>query len=358
MRNINDFQIKIFKEISHANPNKNMMISPLSIYHILSLATNGAAKNTLTEMLKTLSHNNLNEMNNDNKKISSCIRKYKSVEMANAAFIKFTPEFSFLQMVKMYKAEIESLRDAAQINAWCSKATHNKINNIIGSIEDLDLMVLINAVYFKGFWEKSFDKKKTEKDDFKNYNGISVKVDFMNKNEQFDYFENNEVQAISLNYKNDTLKACIILPKKDEDINIFIKNLTIEKYKEIVRKMKVEKVNLSLPKFEINFESELKNIFLSMGMKEALSNKADFTKINKKGGIKIGNIIHKTFIKVDEEGTEAAAITTVKFQLFTSIQKQENIFYMKVNKPFLFIIRTDDLPMGHDMLFISKIELL
>ena len=83
-------------------------------------------------------------------------------------------------------------------------------------------MVLINAVYFKGFWEKSFDKKKAEKDDFKNYNGISVKVDFMNKNEQFDYFENNEVQAISLNYKNDTLKACIILPKKDEDINILI----------------------------------------------------------------------------------------------------------------------------------------
>ena len=201
-------------------------------------------------------------------------------------------------------------------------------------------------------------KKKTEKDDFKNYNNISVKVDFMNKIEQFNYIENDEVQAISLNYKNDNLKACIILPKKDEDINIFIKNLTIAKYKEIVRKMEVEKVDLSLPKFEINFESELKTIFFSMGMKEAFSNNANFTKIIKKGGIKIGNIIHKTFIKVDEEGTEAAAVTAVKFSLFTGILKQEKIFYMKVNRPFLFIIRTDDLPIGHDMLFISKIESL
>ena len=160
---INDFQLEILKKVNSKNIGRNILVSPLSIYHILSLATNGAAKNTLTEMLKTLSHNNLNEMNNDNKKISSCIRKYKSVEMANGAFIKFTPEYSFLQMVKMYKAEIESLKDAAQINAWCSKATHNKINNIIGSIENLDLMVLINAVYFKGFWEKSFDKKKQKK---------------------------------------------------------------------------------------------------------------------------------------------------------------------------------------------------
>ena len=336
------------------------MISPLSIYHILSLAANGASNNTLTEMLKALSHNNINEMNNANKKISLCIGEFKSIEMANGVFIRFNPEQSFLKMIKGYKAQIELLKDANQINSWCSKATHNKITKIIESIEDDDLMVLVNAVYFKGFWEKTFDKKNTEKDDFTNYNNLKVKIDFMNQKENFDYFENNDVQAISLNYKRDNffcLKACIILPKKDEDINIFIKNLTIEKYREIVSNMKSEKVNLFLPKFEINFQSELKPIFESLGMKEAFTNNADFTKINKCGQIKIRNIIHKTFIKVDEEGTEATAVTGV-FGYYTAILKEEKIFYMKVNRPFLFIIRTDDLPMGHDILFISKIESL
>ena len=361
MKSMNDFQIKIFKEISQSNTNKNIMISPLSIYHILSLTVNGASKNTLTEMLNTLSHNNINEMNKDNKKISSCIGTIvSSIEMANGAFIRINPEQSFLKMIQGYKAQIELLKDVNQINAWCSKATHNKITKIIESTENDDIMVLINAIYFKGFWEKTFDKKNTEKDDFTNYNNLRVKIDFMNQKEKFDYLENDYMRAISLNYKRDNfffLKACIFLPKKDEDINIFIKNLTIEKYREIVCNMKFEKVNLFLPKFEINFQSELKPIFESLGMKEAFTNNADFTKINKCGVIKIGNIIHKTFIKVDEEGTEASAVTAT-FGYYTGILQEEKIFYMKVNRPFLFIIRTDDLPMGHDILFISKIESL
>ena len=239
--------------------------------------------------------------------ISSCIEKYKSTELANAVFIKLKPESAFMKITKEYRAKVDLLKDAGQVNSWCSNATHNKIPKIVDTITPNDLMILINAIYFKGMWEKTFDKKKTRKNDFKNFNKTPKKVDFMNKREKFDYYESSEVQAISLNYKQDKMKAFIILPKKEDDINTFIEKLTLEKYTEMIKGLKNVKVEFSLPKFEIHFSDELKAKFSKMGMVEAFSNKADFSAMKKDNGLYIGRIIHKTFIKVDEEGTEAAA---------------------------------------------------
>ena len=355
---MNCFQLKIFQEINKSTIGQNIMVSPLSIYHILSLTANGAANNTLQEMLKALSEKDKNEMNKVNKQISSCIEKYKSLELANAVFFKFKPEKTFMNIVHEYKAKLDILKDAKQVNNWCSQATHKKIPKIVDAITPNDLMVLINAIYFKGNWEKTFDKKKTKKNGFKNFNKNSKQVDFMNKSEKFYYFENSEVQAISLDYKHDNMKAFIILPKNEQDINVFIQNFTTEKYTEILKNLRFVKVELSLPKFEIQFSDELKPKFASMGMAEAFSNKADFSIMKKEKDLYIGRIIHKTFIKVDEEGTEAAAATAVMMKCMGCVPMPERIIYMIVNHPFLFIIRTDDLPSGHDILFISKVESL
>ena len=355
---MNNFQLKIFQEINKSTIGKNMMVSPLSIYHILSLTANGAANNTLAEMLKALSEKDKKEMNKVNMLISSCIEKYKSTELANAVFIKFKPEKDFMKMVHEYKAKVDLLKDANQVNSWCSNATHKKIPKIVDTITPNDLMVLINAIYFKGKWEKTFEKNKTRKNEFKNFNKDPKQVDFMNKSEKFDYFENSEVQAISLKYKQDNMKAFIILPKKEEDINVFIQNLTLDKYTEMIKGLKNVKVELSLPKFEIQFSDELKPKFTEMGMVEAFSNKADFSVMKKEKDLYIGRIIHKTFIKVDEEGTEAAAATAVMMRCMGCVAMPERIIYMIVNHPFLFIIRSDDLPSGHDILFISKVESL
>lgn len=353
---IDDFQFKIFQEINKSNKGKNLMVSPLSIFHILSLTTNGAANNTLTEMLKVLCHQNTNDLNKNNQQIYSIIDKYSSTEIANAVFTRFKQLENFLKIVSNYKASLDDLKDAAQINQWCSNATHKRIPQIIDTITPADLMVLINAIYFKGEWEKAFDKNNTYKEKFLNFNKDEKETDFMHITQSYDYFENDDIQVISLNYKKDNLKAIIILPKKENDINNYIQNLTLEKYNEIIKQLVNKKVVFSLPKFEINFSDELKPYFIALGMKEAFFN-ADFSAMRKEKDIKIGRIIHKTFIKIDEEGTEAAAATAVVMRKFIA-PRPEPMPVMNVNHPFLFIIRADELPFGHDMLFVSKVESL
>ena len=352
---MNAFQFKIFTEINNCNCSKNIMVSSLSIYHILSLTTNGAEKKTLDEMLNTLCHKNKNEMNKDNLVVSSVLNKFKSIELANAVFTKFNPENYFMNIVKQYKAKVDILKDANQVNKWCSDATHEKITNIIDKITDNDMMVLINAIYFKGVWQKTFDKNKTHKNNFMNFNKNPVNVDFMNISNNFDYFENNDIQAISLNYNEDNMKALIILPKK-LDINTYIKGLNADQYYSIVKNLKNKKVNFSLPKFEIKFDAELKKNFISLGMVEAFTNNADFSSMRKENNLKIGRIIHKTFIKVDEQGTEAAGSTAVI--MVEKCAMPSNDQKMIVNHPFLFIVRSDNLSPGHDILFMTKVESL
>ena len=130
---MNNFQIGIFQKVcdTKKNQGKNLMISPLSIYHILSLTTNGESNNTLKEMLHVLCHNIKEEMNEVNKIISSVTQKLKTVEISNALFTRIKPLDSFMENIKEYKAKVDELKDVDQINKWCSDATHGKIKKII-----------------------------------------------------------------------------------------------------------------------------------------------------------------------------------------------------------------------------------
>ena len=349
------FQLKIFQEINKSNIGKNIMISPLSIFHILSLTANGAVNKTLTEMLQVLYQKNIIELNKNNKTIYSSIEKLKSVELANAIFTKFKPLDNFLKIVKEYKAKVDNLKNAAQVNKWCSNATHNKIPVIIDNINENDLMVLINAIYFKGKWKEKFNKKGTKKNTFMNFNTEPKEIDFMNNTAKYAYLENNDEQVISLNYLKDDLIALIILPKTQTDINTYIENFTIEKYNIMLKQLVNKKVIFSLPKFEINFEAEINQNFISMGMIDAFSSNADFSNMKKEKDIHISRIIHKTFIKIDEEGTEAAAATAVVMSRGIVFNPEPDPI-MNVNHPFLFIIRNNHLPSNHDILFILKVE--
>ena len=351
---ISDFQIEIVKGLNEQNIRKNIMVSPLSIYHILSLTANGAANLTLEEMLKTLGHNKKIELNKENSNISSIISKLKSVQMANAIFTKFKPEPEFIKSVEMYKSTIEDLVSVEQVNSWCFRATNGKIPTIIDDITGI-MMILINAIYFKGIWKKTFDKNLTHKNDFLNFNKDKKKTDFMNMSQNFNYFESQNVQALEIDYNKDNLNALIILPKAEKDINIYLKKFSKEKYDEINKGLKNQKIQLSLPKFEIKYEGELQSLLISLGMKSAFGG-ADFSVMRKEKDIFISRVIHKTFIKVDEQGTEAAAVTAV-FKTRMMVPKDPPKI-MNVNHPFLFIIRSKDLPSGHDILFFTKIECL
>ncbi|ORX75987.1 hypothetical protein BCR32DRAFT_296548 [Anaeromyces robustus] len=355
---MSSFQLNIFKAINKKNDRKNITVSPISIYHILSLTTNGAVNETLKEMLNTLCHKNLKELNKDNKSIATLIEKFKSVEYANAVFTKVKPLELFTEMIKEYKAKMDILNDADKINKWCSEATHGKIQKIIESLSPDDVMILINIIFFKGVWLKRFDEKNTDKGIFMNYNEEKVGIDFMKTLDKFDYFSDYNIQAISIKYKHDNMVATIILPNRENNINNYIDNFTLKTYKDIIKKMKNKKVNIYLPNFEIKYEEELSKSFISLGMVQAFSENADFSSMIKSEDVKIGRIIHKTYIKIDEEGTEASAATAVVMVKKSVSLFETRIPIMKVNSPFLFIIRNENLPCGNDIIFISKIEMI
>jgi serpin B len=350
---MSEFQIEIIKGINNKNIGKNIMVSPLSIYHILSLTSNGAANKTLSEMIQTLGHKDLSELNKNNTLISSSISKLSTIEMANAIFTKFKPEDAFIKSAEMYKSTIDKLISADQVNKWCSDNTHKKIDKIIDDINGV-LMILINAIYFKGTWKKKFDEKLTTEQIFFNFYKEEKKTLFMKMTTKLRYYENDNIQTVEMDYDKDNLSALIILPKTEKDINTYIKSFDKKIYDEINQGLNEVKVVLSLPKFEIKYEGELKEILISLGMKEAFSN-ADFSVMKKEKDIFISKVIHKTYIKVDEQGTEAAAVTAV---VMRKCMRPDPTVIMNVNHPFLFIIRSGNLPAGNDIIFFTKVESL
>jgi len=355
------FQLKIFKEINKGNIKKNFTISPLSIYHILSLAANGAVNKTLEEMCHSLGHNDIDEMNKNNELLASFFENFKSVELANAVFTKYKLEESFAQKVKQYKAKVDKLKSVDQVNKWCSESTHHKIQKILDRIYPEDIIILINAIYFKGVWKNRFNKNESRINEFYNYNDQPVEINFMIKTDKYDYYKSDEVQAILLNYNDDDMEAMIILPNKyklyDKPIDAFIDEFTVEDYNKILKKMKNTKVELHLPKFEFEYEDDLSKYLSALGMEQAFAANGDFSSMIREGKANVGKVIHKTYLKIDEEGTEAAAVTAIRVKKSISFFNfKPEIPRMYVGHPFIFIIRNKKLPRGYDIIFISKIE--
>ena len=222
---MNSFQMKIFKSISISLKGKNLVISPLSIYHILSLTANGAVGDTKKEILRVLGNENQEEMNENNKLIKSIINNFQTVEFANSIFSRIMLLPTFIEKTKDYKAKINELKDENQINNWCSEQTHGLIKKIVEQITPEDIIVLINAIYFKGIWKIQFNERFTQEREFLNHQKEKKLINFMYSKESYRYFENSNIQAISLDYGKDNMEALIILPKNEYDINNYIKIL-------------------------------------------------------------------------------------------------------------------------------------
>ena len=354
------FQISIFKELNKQFINKNLIISPLSAYQILSLTANGAEENTLTEMISALGGKSLEELNKINMKILNEAKNFSTVEIANAIMTKINPNKKFVTSGQKYGASIQTLKSVSQVNSWCNAKTHGKIKKILDSLESNIKMILLNAVYFKGFWSKPFEKSLTMKRPFYNLNDKSKekKVDRMQIMDDFQYYEDKEVQLVRLPYKKDSMSAIIILPNEKKNINEFISELNDEKLQRLLKRMAKEKVRLQLPKFELEFSSKLNSALKKLGMNDAFNEiKANLNGIGK--NLYIGEVIQKTYLKVDEAGTEAAAVTVVTVrEKGAMIVKRPKIYSMIVERPFLFLLKNNKLPINNEMLFMSKIEKL
>ena len=180
----------------------------------------------------------------------------------------------------------------------------------------------------------------------------------MRQIESFLYYEDKNVQAIQLRFLEDFMSAIIILPAEETDINKYINTLsTTKEYNKITEGFNYAKVDLQLPKFEVTFSEILNGILADFGMYNAFDSKsADFSGLREGGGLFISKVIHKTYLKANEEGTEAAAVTAITMDGIAMHDGEEKIYEMKVNRPFLFLLKNLKLPEGFDLVFMSKIE--
>lgn len=346
----NQFGFELFQKIfSSETEHENIMVSPLSVSLALAMTYNGADSDTKTAMEETLKLYGLttDEINSSYQTLVNALKSLDSkviLEIANAIYYRddFTVEQDFINTNKnYYDAEVSPLNfnlpNAKNvINDWVADKTHDKIETIIKEILPEHVMFLLNAIYFKGIWQSEFEKKDTEKKNFYLEDGTIIQTDFM-KQENSVFFTRNELfSGVQLPYGQGNYNMYIFLPENDKTLNDVADNLNKENWESWIGNFFETNVDIELPKFKYEYEIKLNDILSEMGMGIAFSNFADFTGINKFGGLYIDYVKHKSFIEVNEEGTEAAAVTVVAIAYESAIPGG-NISFV-VNRPFLFAI--------------------
>ena len=322
---------------------KNYMFSPLSIKMALGLAANGGDD----DIEEILIDNLMDETSvaSYNKSAKKFIEKYSSgkmlsLDIANSVWVNkdvtasdFTAEFKNTAQ-EFYKAEFGRVNKAdavKTINNWVNDKTNGKIDSILNEGNNDFSAAIINAVYFKGEWKNSFDESDTEEDIFTDGNGNEVKTLFMNQIRNFNYYADDEIQLVELPYKCDedsNVSMFIIMCENDINLEDKINHLT-NGY------LRSERVMLSIPKFEMEYTDSLKDELMNLGVEEIFE--GGFENILENEDLLIDDIMHKTYIKLDEKKTEAAAVTGV-IVAATSAKPTEPVVF-KADKPFYFVIR-------------------
>jgi serine protease inhibitor len=367
VKSSNEFGFDLFKEIAaNEQDTRNIFISPLSVSLALGMTLNGANGQTQTDMEKTLGFEGMTS-EQINKTYKELIQNLLSLdpkvifEIANSIWYRNTyhVEQDFLDVNINYfdsevkPADFEDPQTVNLINTWISDETHEKIDKVIEEIDPLTVMFLINALYFKGSWTYEFDPEDTKDAPFYLKDGTETTCSMMSYRMEHPYFENDDFQAIDLPYGDGDFSMMIIMPKPDKNIDNIITMITPENWASWLGSLTKDSIDLFLPRFKVEYNKKLKDDLSGMGMGIAFAPyQADFTKINKEGGLFINDVIHKTFVEVNEEGTEAAAVTVVEIQLTTSIGDEEEIIRMEINRPFIFVIYEHHYNM---ILFMAKI---
>ncbi len=364
----NAFGLEIFREIREESNKENIMISPLSISVALAMAYNGADGDTKTEMENTLKLNGLTpgQINNSYKMLIAALQSLDEdvvFELANAIFYAngFEVKSPFITTNQdFYDAKVESLdfsspTSVKHINDWVAEKTHDKIDKIVESLSPDDRMVLLNAIYFNGIWSMKFDEDGTKMQNFNKNDGTNHEVPMMNKEDKLEYTTNSLFSAIKLPYGNGQYNMVVMLPGDGKKSNNIIDELSADNWNEWMESFETEEhVVVTMPRFKFAFELQLNNVLKKMGMQKAfISNQSDFTKITDDKRLYISSVVHKSFIDVNENGTEAAAVTSVTFSTTSIDPNQIQKIYFTVDKPFVFAITEKD---TDAILFIGEVQ--
>ena len=347
----NAFGFDFFRKVHEVSgSSKNLMVSPLSVSMAFGMARNGAANETLEAINQALGMGGMTdqEINESYKFIletfSGLDPKVK-MAIANSIWYRhtFQVEQQFLSTNQEYfHAEVNPLDFTSpsavnQINEWVSTNTNDLIPTIIEEIPEAMVMYLINAVYFKGQWRYQFDKSNTMDKPFHLEGGTTVQAPFMVQKTDLSFYDGDDFRAAELPYNQGNYDMVVMLPDEGKTVSDIIAKLTTENWNNWQKSFTTGEVQLSMPKFKFAYEEKnMKHILSDMGMSVAfIPDVADFTRINKAGQLFISEVKHKTFIETNEEGTEAAAVTSIGIEV-TSVGP--NPVELILNRPFVFFI--------------------
>lgn len=342
-----DFNSKFYQELTKRE-NGNINFSPISLKMALNLVyfgTDGKTKKFFEKEFAFSSgnrHTFLAEY-----ELMTALEKEKDpdikaeLQLSNSVWFK---DPSLIE--KKYLKEINSINvttgplDVKKINDWVADATKGKINNIIETITPEMFAVFINAIYFKAKWLAPFKKEETREENFSTSNKEIIKVQMMHQFKHMPYHEDNHSQWIKLSYKGSPFSMYFGLPKKRFVLSSLEKALSDEYISNVAKGMDSKRVKLSLPKFKFDQKTSMKSTLERMGLEKIFEKTANYIRLSKSPELYISEIIQATYIKVDEEGTEAAAVTAVSMEAGSApVADRPKIFL--ADQPFLFFLRNE-----------------
>lgn len=359
----NALGMKLLKDLS-SREKGNIFVSPTSLYMALAMVYNGAEGVTKDEIAKVLEAEGVapEEMNRAN---ASLVTKLASdteeieLNIANSIWVKegYTFRESFTESSRdYYNAKIETMdvgdpASADAINDWVSEATNDKIKEMAPKPLPGNLVaMLLNAIYFNGAWQFPFAEEATEERPFHLSDGSAVQVPLMALQEQLSYLETEEFQAVSLPYGEGEMNMHVFLPAETSSLDAFKEAMTEEAWAEWMAEFEMKQGTVMLPKFEMEYEVNLNDTLQEFGMETAFSNVDLSNMFEESSGLFISEVKQKSFINVSEEGTEAAAATSIAVG---ESGPAEPPFEMNVNRPFFFAITDEETGV---MLFMGSIE--
>lgn len=341
------FGFKLLTDIQAREPGANIFISPLSISIALTMTYNGAVGETQHAMARVLEIEglDLDTVNRSNAALRVSLENRGSevqLSIANSIWgrqgVEFNPDFLDRNQ-EFFDAEITALDFNAPeapetINGWVDTNTNGKIKDIVQRIDPRTLIMLINAIYFKGSWQEEFDKSETRDGIFRLSDGSEKQVPMMRREGAYPYYRGETFEAASLPYGDGDVSMYIFLPDHDSNLDEFLGGLNAENWAKWQSQFHEVRDNstMILPRFKLEYEVELNDALKALGMDIAFGGGADFTGMGP--SLFISEVRHKTFVEVNEEGTEAAAVTVV-----VGIESAPPSFI--VDRPFFFAIHDE-----------------
>ena len=365
----NSFGISLVRTLNRDQTGKNVIVSPLSISMAFGMVLNGANGSTKTAIQNTLgfqgfSEQDVNQSYRNILDIFTQLDPKVQFQIANSIWYRngLPVENAFLDVNREYfDAEVQGLdfsdpQARATINNWVDQKTHSLIPTILDDdIPEWMIMYLINALYFKGTWTTTFDSTKTIDSYFTTDGRTQQPCRLMITGGELLCYQDQTVQAVSLPYGNGAYEMIVILPRDENAIDGYVAGLTKTGWEQMISQLAKREGTLYLPRFKLTDNRKLNDVLTAMGMSVAFSqDSADFSRICRVAGgnIYIDEVQHKTCIEVNEEGTEAAAVTSIGMGVTST---GPNEFIMAVDHPFVFCIRESS---SGALVFLGKVVTL